>query len=178
VGLPLKGADSRGSFNSEFEWANRSSAALCFSRSELKKMSIEPWRQAAYDLLPMFRDRVEAAEDVGMLWIELWDCEVAGSDERITETEISSLFSYASWCLQSGDEKCQNAAIVDFYEMLPTNACMRSNLQKYLSVEDFLGLKNLFEYHLSEEEHVKFVQEFMNKASQEEEARSMIEGEA
>jgi hypothetical protein len=85
-------------------------------------MSNEPWRQAAYDLLPTFRDRVEAAEDVGMLWIELWDCEVAGSAAQITETEISSLFSYASWCLLSGDEKCQNAAIVDFYEMLPTNA--------------------------------------------------------
>jgi hypothetical protein len=59
-------------------------------------MSNEPWRQAAYDLLPTFRDRVEAAEDVGMLWIELWDCEVAGSAAQITETEISSLFSYAS----------------------------------------------------------------------------------
>jgi len=129
-------------------------------------MSIEPWRKAAYELLPTFRGRVEAAEDVETLWIELWDCEVSGlSDERITEEQISSLFSFASWCLLSGDERCQNAAIVDFYEMLPANTRIRGNLQKYLSVEDFLGLKNLFEYHLSKEEHLKFVEEFMNKAT-------------
>jgi hypothetical protein len=136
--------------------ASRSSATLCFSCNGLKKMSIEPWRKAAYELLPTFRDGVESAEDVETLWIELWDCEVSGiNDERITEEHISSLFRFASWCLLSGDEKCQNAAIVHFYEMLPTNARIRSNLQKYLSVEDFLGLKNLFEYHLSKEEHVK-----------------------
>ena len=91
-------------------------------------MSLEPWRQAAYDLLPTFRDLIDDAEDVGMLWIELWDCEVAGTrNEPVTEEEISSLFSYASWCLLSGDEKCQNAAIVNFYEMLPTDAHIRSN---------------------------------------------------
>lgn len=78
-------------------------------------MSIEPWRQAASDLLPMFRDRVDVAEDVGMLWIELWDCEVAGlRDEPLTDEAVSCLFSYASWCLLSGDAKCQKAAIVDF----------------------------------------------------------------
>jgi len=142
-------------------------------------MSIEPWRKAAYELLPTFRDGVESAEDVETLWIELWDCEVSGiNDERIRDEQISSLFSFASWCLLSGDEKCQNAAIVSFYEMLPTNARIRSNLQKYLSVEDFLGLKNLFECHLSKEEHVKFVEEFTYKATHKKEAHSPIEGEA
>jgi len=38
-------------------------------------------------------------------------------------------------------------------------------IHKYLSVEDFLGLKNLFEYNLSEQEHLEFVEEFMNKAT-------------
>ena len=141
-------------------------------------MSIEPWRQAASYLLPMFRDCIDAAEDVGMLWIELWDCEVAGlRDEPLTDEAVSCLFSYASWCLLSGDEKCQNAAIVDFYEMLPTNARIRSNLHRYLSVEDFLGLKNLFEYNLSEKEHLEFVEEFMSKATHEKSMRSPIEGE-
>jgi len=139
-------------------------------------MSIERGRQAAYDLLPTFRDRVDCAEDAGTLWIELWDCEVAGIlDEPITEEEILSLFSYASWCLLSRDENCQNAAIVDFYEMLPTNARIRSNLHRYLSVEDFLGLKNLFEDNLSEKEYLEFVEEFMNKATKEKEARAPIE---
>src|SRR5947207_6886913 len=130
-------------------------------------MSIEKWRQAAYEFLPMFRERVENAQDVGMLWIELWDCEVAGiRDEPPNEEAISSLFRYASWCLLSDDEKCQNSAIVNFYEMLPTNARIRNNLHSYLSVEDFLGLKEIFDYHLSKEEYVKFVEEFLGNSSQ------------
>jgi len=142
-------------------------------------MSIESWRQAAQELLPMFRDRVDDAESIGMLWIELWDCEVAGvRDEPLTEEAISSLFRYAPWCLLSGDEEYQNAAIIDFYEQLPTNARIRNNLNSYLSVEDFLGLKELFEYHLSKEEHVKFVEEFLRKATQGKEVRVPIRGEA
>ncbi|MCM3872565.1 MAG: hypothetical protein ND895_17925 [Pyrinomonadaceae bacterium] len=134
-------------------------------------MSDGRWRQAAYEFLPMFRDRVDNAEDVGMLWNELWDCEVEGiRDEPLTEEAISSLFGYASWCLLSDDEKCQNAAIISFYEMLPTNARVRTNLHSHLSVKDFLGLKELFEYHLSKEEHVKFIEEFLGKASQGKEA--------
>jgi len=100
-----------------------------------------------------------------MLWIELWDCEVEGVDKGpLTADAISSLFRYASWCLLSDHENCQNAAIVDFYEKLPTNALIRSNLHNYLTIEDFLGLKELFEYHLSKEEHVKFVEEFLGKS--------------
>ena len=141
---------------------------------------MEAWRKTAYELLPTFQARVDEAEDVGMLWVELWVCcEVEGiSDEALSEEAISGLFRYASWCLLSGDEKCENAAIVHFYEMLPTIAHIRTNLHRYLSVEDFLGLKELFEYMLSKEEHVEFVEEFLEKASQAKGSRSPIKGDA
>ena len=127
-------------------------------------MPIERWRQAAYELLPMFRDRVDDAETIGDLWIGLWDCEVAGiRDEPLTEEAVSSLFRYASWCLLSDDQECQNAAI-GFYEDVPTNARIRNNLHNHLSVEDFLGLKALFDYHLSKEEHLRFIEEFSGKS--------------
>ncbi|MEK6284015.1 MAG: hypothetical protein AABN95_27015 [Acidobacteriota bacterium] len=141
-------------------------------------MSNEKWRQAAHEFLPMFRDNVVAAESVSMLWVDLWS-EVEGfGDEPLSEDAISSLFRYASWCLLSDDEECQNAAIVGFYEMLPTNARIRNNLHNYLSVEDFLGLKEIFDYHLSKEEHLRFIEEFLGKANQGKEARAPLEGEA
>ncbi|HEV8366912.1 MAG TPA: hypothetical protein VGQ39_03085 [Pyrinomonadaceae bacterium] len=128
-------------------------------------MSTEAWRQAAYELLPAFRDRVEAAEDVSMFWIELWDCEVEGvENQSLSDAKIASLFRFASWCLLSDDEKCQGAAIVNFYEMIPTNLSIRQNLTKHLSVDDFIGLQRLFEHNLSKAEHAEFVQEFMTKA--------------
>lgn len=133
------------------------------------KMSIEPWRQAAYELLPSFRELVERAEDVSMLWIELSDLKIEAMDEGpLSDGEISGLFHYASWCLLSEDEKCQNAALIDFYEMLPVNPHLRTNLHNHLSVEDFLGLKEIFEYNLSKEEHEQFVEEFMTNAGQRE----------
>ena len=130
-------------------------------------MSIEPWRQAAYELLPSFRDLVERAEDVGMLWIELSDLKIDMMDQSpLSDEEVSSLFRFASWCLLSKDEKCQNAAIIDFYEQLPLNPHIRSKLHHHLSVEHFLGLKEIFEYNLTKEEHEKFVSEFMTNAGQ------------
>jgi len=128
--------------------------------------SVEPWRQVAYELLPSFRELVERAEDVSMLWIELSDLKIEPMDETLSDDEISGLFHYASWCLLSKDEKCQNAALIDFYERLPLNQ-LRTNLHNHLSVEDFLGLKEIFEYNLSKEEHGKFVEEFMRNARQE-----------
>jgi len=130
-------------------------------------MSIEPWRQAAYELLPSFRDLVERAEDVGMLWIELSDLKIEVMDRSpLSDDEVSGLFRFASWCLLSQDEKCQNAALIEFYEMVPLNPHIRTKLHNHLSVEEFLGLKEIFEYNLSKEEHEKFVGEFMTNAGQ------------
>jgi hypothetical protein len=127
------------------------------------KMPIEPWRAKAYEYLPSFRELIERAEDASMLWIELSDLKIEAMSERLSDDEISGLFRYASWCLLSGDEKCQNAALIEFYERLPVNQ-LRPKLHDHLSVEEFLGLKDIFEYNLSEEEHKKLIEEFMASA--------------
>ena len=139
------------------------------------KMSIEPWRAAANEILPTFRDLVERAEDVSMLWIELSDLKIEMDESPLTDDEISNLFRFASWCLSCGDEKCQNAALIDFYERLPVIPRIRSQLHKHLSAEDFIGLKEIFEYNLSKEEHEKFVEEFMRNAGQRKESVDMDE---
>jgi len=133
-------------------------------------MSGEGWRQAAYEIIPMFRGRIDEAEDVGMLWIDISTELENSADEPLylsrtpDEETIASLFRYASWCLLSGDEKAENAAMVEFYEMLPVVPRIREDLHKYLSTEEFLGLKALFEYHLSKEEHEEFIREFLSRA--------------
>ena len=140
---------------------------------------MEAWRQAASEILPMFRQRVDEAEDVGQLWRDLWDCEVEGvSGEPLGEEAVSSLFQYGSWCLLSDDEEAQSAAIINFYEMLPTNVRFRRDLHRYLSVEDFLGLKGLFEYNLPKGEHEDFIQEFLSKAGRRAQGQAGTSGEA
>jgi hypothetical protein len=135
----------------------------------LKKMSAEGWRQVAYEIIPMFRGRIDEAEDVGMLWIDLsTELENPAAEPLYLsrppdEETVASLFRYASWCLSSGDEKAQNAAIVEFYEMLPVLPRVREDLHKYLSTQEFLGLKELFEYNLSKAEYEEFIREFLSR---------------
>jgi len=133
-------------------------------------MTVEDWRQAAYETIPMFRENIEKAEDVGTLWIDISTELENHTDEPLylngplNDETIARLFRYASWCLLSSDEKAQNAAVVDFYERLPVVPRIRRDLHRHMSVEDFLGLKGLFEYHLSREEHEEFIREFLSKA--------------
>jgi hypothetical protein len=150
----------------------------------LKKMAVEGWRQAAYEIIPTFRRCIDEAEDVGMLWIDLSaELENPGNEPSylgrpLDGDAMAGLFRYASWCLSSGDEKAQNAAIVDFYEMLPVVPRIRRDLHRYLSAEEFLGLKGLFTYGLSEEEHEEFVREFLSKAGQGAQGQAEASGEA
>jgi hypothetical protein len=49
---------------------------------------------------------------------------------------------------------------VSFYEHVPLNRRLRRELPRHMSVEDFLGSKEIFEYVLSEEEYGMFAEEF------------------
>ena len=150
----------------------------------MKKMRGEDWRQAAYEIIPMFRARIDEAEDAGMLWIDISTELENSADEPLylsrplDEETIVSLFRYASWCLLSGDEKARNAAIVEFYEMLPVVPRIRKDLHKYLSAEEFLGLKALFEYNLSKGEHEEFIREFLSQAGGQTQGHARTGGEA
>lgn len=43
---------------------------------------------------------------------------------------------------------------------------MRLELPKHMTRQDFLGLMQVFEYHLSAEEHKRFVSEFLEENEQ------------
>jgi len=123
------------------------------------------WRRVALAKMPKCRRQIEKADNIMMLWIDLWLEFERAYQGTMDEELIASVYSYASWCLaHSNNSDLQTAAIVRFYEHLPRNEAIRKDLPNRLTRADFLGLKEVFKYFLSEEEHREFVSEFLEQA--------------
>jgi hypothetical protein len=119
------------------------------------------WRRVAIEKVPKLRTLIEQAESVGMLWIDLYLAFEKAHFPPPDETLIAGVYAYASWCLIGAhNDDIATPAIVSFYEHLPVDAEVRKQMHRWLSVEDFEGMKEVFRYHLSEEEHADFVEEF------------------
>ena len=119
------------------------------------------WRQIAIEKLPQQRRLIEESESVGMLWDDLWLIFVYAHQPSIDESTVKGVYEFASWCLiGSNNEEIQSSAICHFYEHLPTESLVRQELPKHMSREDFIGMKEVFEYHLTAEEHKRFMNEF------------------
>jgi hypothetical protein len=119
------------------------------------------WRRVAIAKVPQLRTLIEQAESVGMLWIDLYIKFEMAHHPPPDETLIAGVYDYASWCLiRAHNDDIATSAIVSFYEHLPRDAEVRKQLHRWLSVEDFEGMKEVFRYHLSEEEHAEFVRQF------------------
>ena len=119
------------------------------------------WREIAIQKVPRHRRLIEESESVGMLWVDLWLRFVDAHRPAVDESTVKGIYDFASWCLtDSGDEEICNAAICGFYEQLPTEPLVRRELPKHMSRDDFVGMKELFEYHLTAEEHELFMNEF------------------
>ena len=57
------------------------------------------------------------------------------------------------WCLQSGDGDTETAAVVGFYEHLPTNDHARRDMPNHVSKEDFAAMTRVLKYHATDEEY-------------------------
>ena len=126
-----------------------------------QRLPMTTWRQIAIQKVPQHRRLIEESESVGMLWVDLWLIFVAAHRPPVDESTVKGIYEFASWCLtdSDSDEIC-NSTICHFYETLPTEPLVRQELPKHMSREDFIGMKQVFEYHLTAEEHELFMNEF------------------
>jgi hypothetical protein len=122
------------------------------------------WRNKAIELLPEFRAAIRKADNVMTLWTDLYlGLEDAYEEVPPKEDVIKRIYDFARWCMNNGME-CDDprtAVSVAFYEHLPTNAKVRAGLRKNLSQEEFMALKSLFQYFLSQSEYADFEREFL-----------------
>ena len=127
------------------------------------------WKRVALEKLPEYRRIIEEAERPMALWIELHlKFEDIYRAEVLDDDLIRRFYEYARWCLESpGEGRCLSdagtAAVLAFYEHLPQLGVIRRDLPRWLSRDEFMGLRDAFHYHLSEEQFASFESEFLDK---------------
>ena len=90
-------------------------------------------------------------------------------DERpVNDRSIGRIYEFIAWCLQqpsadSVETDLPSAASVGFIEDLPVDKRVANDLHRWMSVETFRGMENLFRYHLSEDEFRTFVDQFLER---------------
>lgn len=124
------------------------------------------WRKVALEKIQTLKKLIDKSPNVMALWIELQLKLDYGNfyQSRSNEKTIAGIFDYATWCLnRSRNRDTQTAVVCAFYEHLPQMKDARADLPNRLSMEDFLKLKQVFKYFLSDEEHEEFVKEFLKR---------------
>jgi hypothetical protein len=118
---------------------------------------------AAFQRLPTLWRVIEQAPNVGELWGEIYRSVDEGGGAA-DEDLISEIFHYESWCISESQDEEAQAAVLNFYLKIPANERLRRALPRYLSVEDFLGVREIFESQLTPEEYEAFRREFLAEA--------------
>ena len=129
------------------------------------------WRRVALEKLPEYRRIIDEARSPMALWLELClQFEDLYRTETLNDRLIRSFFDYARWCVEQPKEgeflsDAGTAACCAFFEHLPKHDAIRRDLRRWLTREEFLGLRVTFGYHLSKEEFVSFESEFLSKSA-------------
>jgi hypothetical protein len=109
----------------------------------------------------------KVAENPMALWIELrLKFEDVYRAEIPDDGLIRRFYHYVRWCMKSPGEgkylsDVGTAVAVAFYEHLPQTGVIRRDMHRWLTRDEFSGLREMFRYHLSEEEFARFESEFL-----------------
>jgi hypothetical protein len=123
--------------------------------------TMSAWRRIALEKLPKQRDLIAKSESVGMLWVDLWFVFVDAHSEPVDEATIQGVYEFAKWtCAESHDADMATSTCCHFYEHLPLEPKIRNSLPRFMSRQEVSGLSEIFKYHLREDEHRQFMQEF------------------
>ena len=124
-------------------------------------VNMSDWRRIAIEKLPEFKQRIEHSETIGMLWIDLFDAFRRAHEDPPDEATIRQIYAFAWWA--AGNDDLGSATVCGFFEDLPTDSGVRRLMPQFLTQEQFLGMKEVFKYHLSLEEHRAFVDDFLRR---------------
>ena len=120
------------------------------------------WRRKAIQELPHLRSHIERSDSVGMLWTKLWLIFVEANSDPKDDATIRGTYNFALWCVaESHDDQIATSTVCHFYEHLPSERPVRKELPKHMTTADFLGMKEVFKYHMTPEEHEAFLNEFL-----------------
>ncbi len=120
------------------------------------------WRRIGIEKIPKYREHIQRAESIGMLWVDLWVWFVDAHRDPIDEMTIQGVYEFARWtCEASENDELATSTCCHFYEHLPTVSLVRSKMPQYISRQEILELSDLFKYHLSGDEYRNLMKELL-----------------
>ena len=99
----------------------------------------------------------------------MWTRTFEQAYENQEQELIKSIYSYADWCIINGGKNGEylseagTAAVVAFYEYIPTVPKARDEMHLFFSRADFLSMADTFSYLLDDNEFKKLKKEFLLK---------------
>lgn len=144
----------------------RSSKKLAQNRYPLID-SMKSWKRVAMKYLPEMRKDIKSSINIYDMWLFLWIAFKEHYEHTpVNRDLIKRFYKFANWCVWDAEsEEIANAAAINFYEYLPTIEAVRQDIPFNMVKEDFIGMKNLFRYNLSEEEFEQFFSDTIAKYS-------------
>jgi hypothetical protein len=122
------------------------------------------WRRIAIEKLPQFKQKIEHSESIGMLWIDLFEAFRRAHEDRPDEATIRQIYDFAWWAAgEAANDDIRSATVCAFFEHLPTDGRVRELMPQYMTREQFLGMKEVFKYFLSPDQHREFVDDFLRR---------------
>ena len=123
------------------------------------------WRRKAIELMPGKKALIERALSPMELWIELqFEAYRAFERRPVDDDTLRPIFAFARYCLAARDGDLNTAVAVAFVEHLPVRAAVRADLHRWISQEEFDGLRELLRYLPSPEEFEAFQAELEKRA--------------
>jgi hypothetical protein len=113
---------------------------------------------------PWFR-RVRAADTPMMTWVELWTEFARAHEDPPDVALIHHVYLYAFWCISAAPRHSDaghdplTAAVVCFFEHLPTDPRVRARIPLHLSAEETLRVERFWHYKLNDDEHRQLMKE-------------------
>jgi len=122
------------------------------------------WRRVAIEQLPEFKPLAERAWSPMALWIEL-HTEFEGAWADGNREQMGRLLAFAKWCWRSNSPDVVNAVACAFFEHLPRHQGIRAMLPRLITAQEFAELREVFAYHIDEEEARQLALEFQRAQS-------------
>src|SRR3569623_1401675 len=97
------------------------------------------WRRKASEMLPEMQGIISGAWSPMSLWIEL-HLEFERAFRASNSEVIQRILKYARWCWKARSPDTVTAVMCAFFEHLPENEKMRSEIPKWFSASEFESL--------------------------------------
>ena len=117
-------------------------------------VAMSAWRRKAIEKLPEYRPIIERSKCV-MAFLDGINCDfVQAHRDPIDELKIRRVYDFAWWAVgESGNDDISSRVAIGFFEDLPLDKQVRELLPQYMTRDQFLGMAEIFKYHLTSEEH-------------------------